>query len=313
MPVPAPARSTAAPRRGRPLRAATRGTALARRQTEQVARLLGRAVEAVVVETTGDRHQELPIWAIGGRGVFAKEVQAAVLDGRADFAVHSAKDLQSTPTPGLVLAAVPERGDPRDVLVGSTLDGLAPGALVATGSVRRRAQLAWLRPDLTFVGLRGSIDTRLEKAPRYAALVMAAAALERLGRRVEVSEPLEPWLMVPQVGQGALAVEAREDDGEVLEALALLDHPPSRAAVDAERAYLGELGGGCDLPVGAYARADAEGGVALHGLLASLDGRIVLRAGATGRDPARLGRSLARRLLEDAGGAALLDGLRGLG
>jgi len=161
------------PGRGGPLRAATRGSVLARWQTDHVARLLGAPVETVVVETAGDRRRDLPISAIGGQGVFVKEVQAAVLSGQADYAVHSAKDLPSTPTDGLVLAAVPVRADPRDALVGSTLAGLPPGATVATGAVRRRAQLAALRPDLTFAELRGNVDTRLKKAGDYGAAVVA--------------------------------------------------------------------------------------------------------------------------------------------
>src|SRR5205807_7393145 len=143
-----------------PLRAATRGSELARWQTSHIGELLGREIEAVVVDTSGDRLGDVPIWEIGGQGVFVTEVQAAVLDGRADVAVHSAKDLPSAPTPGLVLAAIPAREDPRDALVGLALDELPTGAVVATGSVRRRAQLAWTRPDLTFAGLRGNIATR---------------------------------------------------------------------------------------------------------------------------------------------------------
>lgn len=295
------------------LRAATRGSALALHQTRSVEALLGRPVEAVVVETTGDRRRDAPIWEIGGRGVFAKEVQGAVLDGRADVAVHSAKDLPSSVPDGLVLAAVPRRADPRDVLVGGALDDLAPGALVATGSVRRRAQLAWMRPDLTFTGLRGNIETRLARASGYAAIVTAAAALDRLDRAAAVAQVLDPRVVVPQVGQGALAVEAREGDHEVLDALRAIEDGPSRVAVDAERAYLAELGGGCDLPVGAHAEVDADGTVALTGVLATLDGRIVLRATRSGRDPAALGRAVARHLLDEAGGAWLLDDLRGLG
>ena len=294
------------------LRAATRGSALALAQTRLVAALLDRPVEPVVVETSGDRRQDVPIWEIGGRGVFVKEVQAAVLEGRADFAVHSAKDLPSTSPPGLVLAAVPERGDPRDALVGSTLDALLPGARVATGSVRRRAQLASLRPDLTFTGLRGNIETRLAKAADHAAIVVAAAALHRLGRSDEATEYLDPTCVLPQVGQGALAVEAREGDTEVLAALATIEHAPSRLAVDAERAYLRELGGGCDLPVAAYGAATSAGGVALTAMLASLDGHVVLQARGVGPDPEELGRSLARHLLDGAGGTWLLEGLRGL-
>ncbi len=295
----------------RPLRAATRGSALALAQTRSVASLIDRPVELVVVETMGDRRQDVPIGDIGGRGVFVKEVQAAVLDGRADFAVHSAKDLPALPPPGLVLAAVPEREDPRDALVGCTLAGLPPGARVATGSVRRRAQLASLRPDLTYSGLRGNIGTRLRKAADVDAIVVAAAALVRLGRS-EQADLIDPALMLPQVGQGALALEAREGDTEVLSALALLEHRPSRLAVDAERAYLRELGGGCDLPVAAYATVGPGDTVTLTAMLATLDGHVVLQATDTGDDPDSLGRSLARRLLDRSGGAWLLESLQGL-
>src|SRR4051794_8724991 len=168
---------------GRRLRAATRGSALARWQTDHVPGLLGADVDVVVVETTGDRRTDVPIHQMGGQGVFVKEVQAAVLDGRADLAVHSAKDLPSVPTPGLTIAAVPARDDPRDALVGASLADLRPGARVATGSVRRRAQLASLLPDLTFQGLRGNVETRLRAAGTggVAAVVVAFAALRRLG------------------------------------------------------------------------------------------------------------------------------------
>ncbi len=300
------------------LRAATRGSALALWQTRHVGVLVaeasGVAVEPVVVETTGDRRQDLPIWEIGGRGVFVKEVQGAVLDGRADFAVHSAKDLPSSSTPGLVIAAVPSRADAQDALVGSTLEALPVGGLVATGSVRRRAQLAWLRPDLTFTGLRGNVGTRLAKASGFAAIVMAAAALDRLGHGGRTVSVLDCSLMVPQVGQGALAVEAREGASDVLSVLGAIEHAPSRLAVDAERAYLAEMGGGCDLPVGAHAGIGEDASIHMDAVLASLDGRIVLRAagdaGSGGGEA--LGRALARRLLDQSGGGWLLDSLRGL-
>jgi hydroxymethylbilane synthase len=295
-----------------PLRAATRGSALALAQTRQVAALLGRPVEEVVVQTSGDRRQDVPIWELGGRGVFVKEVQAAVLDGRADFAVHSAKDLTSSPPSGLVLAAVPERADARDALVGNTLEGIPVGGRVATGSVRRRAQLASLRPDLGFSSLRGNIETRLAKAVGFDAIVVAAAALDRLGRADAAAELLEPTLVLPQVGQGALAVEAREGDDDVLAALAAIEHRPSRLAVDAERAYLRRLGGGCDLPVAAYATVAADGEISLTAMLATLDGRIVLQATDHGADPEALGNALADRLVDESGGAWLLESLRGL-
>lgn len=303
----------------RPLRAATRGSPLARWQATHVGSLLRVPVELVVVETTGDRRQDVPIRDMGGRGVFVKEVQAAVLDGRADFAVHSAKDLPSETPAGLTIAAVPERGDPRDALVGARLDDLRPGALVATGSVRRRAQLVERRPDLTFAELRGNIDTRLAKAAQYDAAVLAFAALARLGRESHAAEVLDPDVLLPQVGQGALAVECRADDERVRAALRTIEHASSRRAVDAERAFLAELGGGCDLPVGAYAVDDeaqdenegTDEGVFLRGLLASLDGHVVLRASARGDDPAAVGAGVARFLLDDCGGQGLLDEFRG--
>jgi hydroxymethylbilane synthase len=291
------------------LRAATRGSALARWQTDHVIELLGVEVEVVVVQTEGDRRTDVPIEAIGGRGVFVKEVQAAVLEGRADFAVHSAKDLPSSrelQPDGLVIGSVPERADARDALVGSTLDALPVGGLVATGSVRRRVQLANLRPDLTFTGLRGNIDTRLAKAAHHDAIVMAAAALHRLGRDDVIAETLDPDVLLPQVAQGALAIECRSDDDAVLAALAAVEHGPSRRAVDAERAFLAELGGGCDLPVGAFAEAADDGTITMRGLIASHDGRVVLRERVTGDDPSALGKELATALLDGAGGRALL-------
>jgi hydroxymethylbilane synthase len=267
-----------------------------------------------VVSTLGDRRQDQDIWQLGGAGVFVKEVQAAVLDGRADAAVHSAKDLPSDPAlaaPGLVLAAVPERGDPRDALVGRSLADLPPGARVATGSTRRRAQLADLRPDLTFTGLRGSIATRLAKVAdgEVAAVVVAAAALDRLGRLDEAAEVLAPEAVVPQIGQGALAVECREDDEQVRRLLAAIEHGPSRRAVDAERGFLSSLGGGCELPAAAHAVVAADGTARLTALLATLDGRLVLRTATTfgpADDPGAAGLALGHDLLDRGGGRALL-------
>jgi hydroxymethylbilane synthase len=301
------------------LRAATRGSALARWQSDHVAELLARAgaergldvtVEMVVVETVADARLDIPIWEMGGKGVFVKEVQAAVLDGRADLAVHSGKDLPALTPDALVLAAVPERADPRDVLVGATLASLPTGALVATGSVRRWGQLAWARPDLTFTGLRGNIATRLEKATDFDAIVMAAAALDRLELDLadRVVEVLEPAVMLPQVAQGALAIECRTDDPATRDLLAAVEHAPSRAAVDAERAFLAELGGDCDLPAGAHAVIDGDV-VVVEALLASMDGHVVLRErrSAAVADGPGMGRELARFLLDDAGGSALLE------
>ena len=296
------------------LRVATRGSALARWQADHVVALLhkldpGLEVSTVVVETSGDRRLDVPIWELGGKGVFVKEVQAAVLDGRADLAVHSAKDLPSATPEGLVIAAVPERADVRDALVGSTLDGLPAGARVATGSLRRRSQLAHRRPDLTFEGLRGNMATRLDRAGRdgIAAIVVAAAALDRLGLGDRIAERLDADTMLPQVGQAALAVECRSDDADARWALERIEHGPTRRAVDAERGFLAELGGDCSLPAAAHATLAGDS-LRIRGLLATPDGTTVVRhehSGPASAGPA-LGRSVARHLLDDQGGDRLL-------
>lgn len=292
------------PAGGPRLRIATRGSALARWQAAAVAGRLGLHhpdldCELLVVDTTGDRRSDLPIAKIGGQGVFVKEVQAAVLDGRADIAVHSAKDLPSLPTPGLVIAAYPERADPRDALVGSDLGGLAPGATIATGSVRRRVQLALARPDLRFVDLRGNIATRMQRIPPDGAIVVAVAALARLGLTERVSQVLGRDVVVPQVGQGALAVECRSDDPDTAAVLAGIDDPVVRAAVEAERAFLACLGGGCDLPVGASARV--AGGVIEIDALVAFPGAAPRRGRRRGpaAEGEALGRDLAAELVGD--------------
>jgi hydroxymethylbilane synthase len=298
----------------RTLRVATRGSALARWQADHVAVLAQKAepgldVETVVVETSGDRRRDVPIWELGGKGIFVKEVQAAVLEGRADVAVHSAKDLPSLTPDGLVIGAVPERADVRDALVGATLAVLAAGATVASGSLRRRAQLAHLRPDLRFEGLRGNIATRLARVEEegVAALVVAAAALDRLGLSERIAERLDPDVMLPQVGQGALAVECRADDTDTRCLLDRIEHTPSRRAVDAERGFLAELGGDCSVPAAAHATLAGDR-LRVRGLVASADGRNVVRHELAGpaSSGAALGRSVARQLLDDQGGAALL-------
>ena len=293
------------------IRAATRGSALARWQTDHLARLLASVrpdvtVEVVVVETTGDLDRTTPLEQMGGQGVFVKEVQAAVLDGRADISVHSAKDLPALTPEGLVLAAVPERADPRDALVGCRWADLANGATVATGSIRRRAHLAHLRPDLVFSGLRGNIGTRLEKAAGFDAIVMAAAALDRLGIEPDVVDRLDPAILLPQVAQGALAVECRTHDEEVRDLLAAVEDAAARRTVDAERAFLAELGAGCDLPIAAHAVLDGDE-VLLAGAISSPDGAVLLRGEQRSVDGPDLGRALARHLLDERGGSALLE------
>ena len=255
----------------RTLRLATRSSAQATAQSQAVADALMAAhtdlqVELVFVETLGDQRLDVPLHTIGGQGVFVKEVQRAVLAGHADIAVHSAKDLPSVTDDGLQLAAFTARRDARDALVGSTLNDLAPGATVATGSVRRRAQLQAVRPDLQFVELRGNIHTRLSKLPEGGALVMAVAALQILGLTERIAEALPLDAFVPAPGQGCVAIECRLGDTDTAALLASIDHAATRADVVAERAFLAELGTGCSLPVAAH----ALDGV-LHGFLAAPD------------------------------------------
>jgi hydroxymethylbilane synthase len=297
------------------LRVATRGSALARWQADHVAALVRAAdpaieVEVVVVETGGDRRLDVPIWELGGKGVFVKEIQAAVLEGHAHLAVHSAKDLPSVTPEGLVIAAVPERADVRDALVGRALGDLPEGAVVATGSLRRRAQLAHARPDLRFVGVRGNIETRVARAGQDGvdAVVVAAAALDRLGWADRIAERLDVDVVLPQVGQAALAVECRADDDEVRSALERIEHGPTRRAVDAERGFLAELGGDCSVPAGAHATIAGDT-VRIRGLVATVDGATVERHETSGpaAAAAALGRSVARHLLDEQGGAKLLD------
>ena len=243
------------------IRIATRGSRQATTQSEDVAsrlRAAGFDTELVLVETLGDRTQadNVPLHSIGGQGVFVKEVQRALLDGRADVAVHSAKDLPAGDADGLAIGAFVARRSAADVLIGATLDGLAPGAPVATGSVRRRAQLRLVRPDLEFRELRGNITTRLERVPDGGAIVMALAALEVLGMTDRVDDVLDTTRFVPAVGQGCVAVECRLGDREVGDAVAEIDDAPTRRAVTIERAYLDELGAGCTLPVGAHVDGD---------------------------------------------------------
>jgi hydroxymethylbilane synthase len=271
----------------------------------------GLQVELLPVATAGDRAVEVPVWEMGGRGVFVGEVQAAVLAGRAEAAVHSAKDLQPIEAPGLCLAATPERGDPRDALVGCCLSELRPGSVVATGSQRRRAQLAALQPGLVFESLRGNIATRLERVPAGGAAVVAAAALGRLGLSPQPMEVLGIDVMLPQVAQGAIAVECRADDDGTRALVLRLDDAATRAAVDAERAFLAFVGGGCDLPVAAHATLLAGGRLRLEALLAAPDGSAVVRrsAEAPAGDRLVLGREVGEAVLA-GGGDKLLASYR---
>lgn len=243
------------------LRIATRGSAQAKAQTVVVADALRTGypeldVQLLFVETLGDQRAEVPLHAMGGQGVFVKEVQRAVIEGHADIAVHSAKDMTSQESAELTIAAFCARRDSRDALVGRALTELPHGATVATGSVRREAQLRHVRPDLQFGELRGNIHTRLSKVPPGGSVVIAVAALQILELTERIAEylPIDPF--VPSPGQGCVAVECRTGDDETAELLKLLDDPITRAAVDTERAFLAELGTGCSLPVGAHVAGD---------------------------------------------------------
>jgi hydroxymethylbilane synthase len=297
------------------VRIGTRGSKLALAQTELVRAALlaahpGLAVETEQITTRGDMVLDRPLSAIGDKGLFVTEIEDALREGRIDLAVHSAKDLPSELPPDMALAAFPRRADPRDALIargGRRLMDLAEGACVGTSSLRRACQLRHLRPDLWIEDLRGNVDTRLRKLQegQYDAIVLAAAGLERLGLAGEIVEYLDPLVMLPAVSQGILGLEVRAGDTSIAALLAPLDDPDARAAATAERAFLARIGGGCQVPVAAYAHLDGEA-ITLAGMIGARDGRLVRGevAGPAG-DLAALGAHLAERLL-DAGGRALL-------
>jgi hydroxymethylbilane synthase len=291
------------------LRLATRRSPLALVQATLVQRRLlelGVASVLVPLETKGDRHADMSLDEIGAQGVFAVEVQRAVMCGDADAAIHSAKDLPSTTPDGLLLTCVPERLDAADVLIGRSLAGLGPGATVATGSPRRRALLLERRPDLRVVGLRGNMATRFASAGRsdIDAVVVAAAALERLGEHDLLAERLDTDWFVPQVGQGALALEIRVDDAATATVLAPLNQRDAMTALVAERAFLSELGAGCSVPCGAYATVTGDV-TSIRGVMLSVDGTQSVRAVMQGNDPLALGRALALALRDEQGGGEL--------
>ncbi len=306
------------------LRLGTRRSALAVTQSRMVARgieaasaLTGRPVRVELVEvTTAGDVSRAPLTSFGGVGVFVSALREALLSGAVDLAVHSLKDLPTAPAAGLALAAVPAREDPSDALVardGLTLDALPPGARVGTGSPRRASQLRALRPDLHVVDIRGNVDTRLGLVAdgRLDAVLLALSGLRRLGRAEQVSEIIDPSRMLPAPGQGALAVECREDDGAVLAALAPLHDLRTHAAVTAERALLAALEAGCAAPLGALAEVVAPAGpqvLQLRCVVGAVDGSVQLRRAAAaplGGDPAALGRQLAAELI-GAGAAELV-------
>jgi hydroxymethylbilane synthase len=308
----------AADRTARILVIGTRGSRLALWQAEWVqARLQelapGLGVTLRKISTSGDKILDSPLASIGGKGLFVKEIEEALLQGEVDLAVHSMKDVPTKlPTP-LEILCVPVREDPRDVLISrgaQSLDQLARHARIGTSSLRRQAQLLHYRPDFTIQMLRGNLDTRLRKLKEgeYEAVVLAAAGLRRMGWAQDVTEYLPTEVSLPAIGQGALGLEGRRDDRFVRELLAGLEHQPSRIAVTAERALLTRLEGGCQVPIAGHATV-TDGEVVLEGLVASVDGRRVIRERVRGpsRDAERLGVQLAETLLARGAGEILRD------
>ncbi len=302
------------------LRLGTRGSALARWQANWVAEQLTRAgieVELVPITTQGDASQRASIGSMGSPGVFTKELQRALLDRTIDLAVHSLKDLPTDVIDGLMLAAVPERETTSDALLsrdGSLLENLPQGAIVGTGSLRRRAQLLHLRPDLQMRDIRGNVDTRLQKlaAGAYDALVLAHAGLRRLQFEQHITQILSPPQVLPAVGQGALGIEARRDDAMTLAALAALDHPATHQSVLAERTLLALLCGGCLAPVGAWGRVTDDATLWLDAVVLSGDGRQRITAAESGpvESSAALATQVAQQLLAQ-GAADLIAQCRG--
>ena len=303
----------------------TRGSTLALAQSRGVAEALERPgdlrIDLEVIQTSGDREQERPLPEIGGKGLFTEELDRALLDGRVDLAVHSLKDLPTTIHPDLELSCVPRRADPRDVLVGPrgsgvTLASLPAGSRLGTSSLRRRALALAFRPDIEVENIRGNVDTRLRKVDEHAydAVVLAAAGLGRLGLTDRIDEWLEQTVWLPAPGQGALGIVSRKDDIRVKERLSRIEHPPSRAAVRAERALLASLEGGCSLPIGALG-LPYVGGLRLWGMVMSPDGRRLARADLSDHAsrPEDLGRRVAETLRSRGADEILQGAGRSLG
>jgi hydroxymethylbilane synthase len=279
------------------LRLGTRGSKLALTQSGQVGAAItaatGVAVELVRITTRGDRIKDTPLPEIGGKGLFTLELENALREGRIDLAVHSLKDLPTEDPDGLVLGAIPQREDPRDALVGPALAELPQGAVVATGSLRRRVQLLAARPDLEIHEIRGNVETRLRKRDEGQCLgtILAMAGLRRLEIERQDIHPLSTEQMIPAVGQGALGVQCRAGDARVLSLLSSVDHLPTRLCVEGERIFLAAVGGGCNVPAGCHIVIDGDGysGAACY----QADGASMRRATAQGAEAADLGRALA--------------------
>jgi hydroxymethylbilane synthase len=286
---------------------------LAKWQAESIRKRLfaasGVEAEIVIIKTAGDKMQQVPLTQIGGKGIFIKELEEALLEESIDLAVHSVKDVPTDTPSRLMFPAVCRRDDVRDCLVGSTLASLRHGARVGTSSLRRQAQLLHIRPDLDIRDLRGNVDTRLRKVEsgEYEAILLAKAGLDRLGVSQRISEILSPDVCMPAVGQGAIAVECRLKDVETADILGPLDDAETRTAIIAERALLGALEGGCQLPLGAWARIE-RGELVLEACVCSVDGVQYVKQRATGPpdQAATLGEHMARLLIE-AGAQSILE------
>jgi len=299
------------------LRIGSRGSQLALWQANHIAALLrgrGNEVEIEIIKTTGDKITDVPLAKVGTKGMFTKEIEEALAAVRVDLAVHSLKDLPTELPPGFELAAVPRRDDPRDVFCSrkyASIEALPKSARVGTSSLRRQAQLKALRADLDLHPLRGNVDTRLAKLEggEYDAVILAAAGLNRLGKTESIKQFISADVMCPAAGQGALAVEVRARDTATLQLLTFLDDSDARATTICERALLGRLGGGCQVPIGAMAEM-RSGRLHLRAVVANPDGSLVLRESGDGEDPVQLGESVGDALLR-RGGKAILDAVYG--
>jgi hydroxymethylbilane synthase len=302
----------------RHLRIGTRGSLLAKWQAEYVRKRLfsaaGVEAEIIVIKTSGDKFANAPLTQIGGKGIFVKELEDALMEESIDVAVHSVKDIPTEIPPRLSFPAVFRREDVRDCLIsanGATLANLRQGARIGTGSLRRQAQLRHIRPDLDVRDLRGNVDTRLRKAQsgEYDAILLAKAGLDRLGWSDRITETFAPDVFLPAVGQGAIAAECRLSDSEAAEVLASLDDAESRTAIIAERSLLSALQGGCQVPLGAWARTE-RGDLILEACVCSVDGSQYVRQRATAppEQAAALGEHVARLLLE-SGAQSILEGV----
>jgi hydroxymethylbilane synthase len=303
----------------RRLRIGTRGSPLGLWQAAWIgsalqSRMAGLEVDYIKIKTLGDRILDVPLAKVGGKGLFVKEIEEALLSNRVDLAVHSVKDIPTELPSRLQITAVARREDPRDVLVSKekkTLEMLPAGGRVGTSSLRRRAQILWLRPDLEVVGLRGNLDTRLRKLEKEGldAVVLAAAGLKRLGQAERVTEYFPPEIFVPAIGQGALAAETREDDQAINELVQEIDNLETRLCVEAERAFLARLQGGCQVPIGAHAWLTGRV-LTIRGMIAGVDGRPMYREEISGEvfSGQTIGKQLAESLL-DRGGRTVLETL----